>query len=437
MTRVTLYHLFLVILLLLGLLKPASDSLIDLFIGFFIFSLVSYVVLQQKRLIISLVFIIAWIIFSVIQGFELIIIYGSLAGLATAILFEKYKFLKISAIFLLIFLYLISSWLNSENLRAILTQDLSKFAYNNDPGLYLKTYYFMGQKLDYYESYKMAFLNRFETQIIPKDVWSWRMPTLFVIWQLMPGKYGLSIYYLFLLFASLVLYTAYKIGKKYLGVSLAILPAYLIFPYLHFAARDQMFLITEWWSMSLFVFGVYLLTTHKFFWATLVFSLTLMIRELYTLPIALMLIYSFFARRKIVSVYIIPLFAFLVLFFSHVYRLSFYIDSWGTIFSPRIVSDGLFFIQQTLAFGSWEYLLFQLRPFLFFFFASIVGCLYILRKTNREESILWILGYLPFILAFLRFGQTPFNDYWGIVYVRITLILAPLSLGLFKQRPKV
>src|SRR3989344_373272 len=437
MTRTVLYHFFLAILLILGLLNPASGSLIDLFIGFFIFSFVSYVVLQHERLVISLAFTIAWIIFSVTKGFELIIIYGSLAGLATAILFEKYKFLKISAIFLLIFLYLISSWLNSENLRAILTQDLSKFAYNNDPGLYLKTYYFMGQNLDYYDSYKMAFLNRFEMQVIPKDVCSWRLPTLFVIWQLMPGKNGLYIYYLFLLLASLVLYTAYNIGKKYLGVSLAILPAYLIFPYLHFAARDQMFLITEWWSMPLFVFGVYLLTTRKFFWATLMFSLTLMIRELYILPIVLMLIYSFFTRRKIASVFIIPIFAFLVLFFSHVYRLSFYIDSWGTIFSPRIVSDGLFFIQQTLAFGSWEYLLFQLRPFLFFFFASILGCLYILRSTNWEESILWILAYLPFTLAFLRFGQTPFNDYWGIVYVPIAIILAPLLLGLFKQRPKV
>src|SRR3989344_5224828 len=167
MTRMVLYYLFLVILLILGLLNPASGSLIDLFIGFFIFSLVSYVVLQHERLVISLVFIIAWIIFSVIQGFELIIIYGSLAGLATAILLEKYKFLKTTIIFVLIFLYLISSWINSENLRIVLTQDLSKFAYNNDPGVFLKTYYFMGQKLDYYDSYKMAFLNRFEMQVIP------------------------------------------------------------------------------------------------------------------------------------------------------------------------------------------------------------------------------------------------------------------------------
>src|SRR3989344_6314925 len=194
MTRMVLYYLFLVILLLLGLLKPASDSLIDLFIGFFIFSLVSYVVLQQKRLIISLVFIIAWIIFSVIQGFDLTIIYGTLAGLATAILLEKYKFLKTTIIFVLIFLYLISSWINSENLRIVLTQDLSKFAYNNDPGVFLKTYYLLGQNVNYYDALNSAQLGRFGQHILNGDVWGWRLPTIFYIWKYLPSSSGLSIY---------------------------------------------------------------------------------------------------------------------------------------------------------------------------------------------------------------------------------------------------
>lgn len=419
--------------LILGLLNPVGGNNLDIFLGFFIFSFCAYTIFgQNRRNLLLATLALGWFVFYQTKGLSPTVAWGSLVGSALAILLDKLNLVKKLAIWVLIGTFLLAALATGGELRKFLGSDLVIGTYNNDPGILFKTYLLMEQDTDYYDAFKTAQLGRFGLQTVSGDIWGWRMPTIFYIWKLVPGNGGLSIYFLYLVLASILLFAAFKIGQRYLDFPISILPSYLIFPYLHFGARDQMFLETEWWSMFLFIAGLYFLISRKLFIATVFLSLTVLVREVYILPIGLLLSFAIFKNKRLAPVFLIAIGAFLIFFLYHVYRVNFYIDAWGTLFSPRTIENGLFFVQQTLAFASWEYLFFNLRPFTFFLAAAIAGCWFLIKKGREEEGIIWLLAFLPFPVSFLRFGSVPYNDYWGLIYVPLAIILAPIVLGFLK-----
>lgn len=386
------FKIAILILLLLGILNPVTNNKLDTTIAYLTF------------------------------GFCILVVSGIL----------KKSLLKY-VIWILILVFLIDSWFISKDLRKFLE---SAPAYNNDPGVFLATYKSIESGQDYYDSFKSAMLGRFAQPIIPKDIWGWRMPTIFYIWEILPGN-ALSIYILYIILACSLLYISYEMTKRYLGEKFAFLSPYLLYPYLHYGARDQMFLVTEWWSMAIFIVALYFLVTRKLFFSTIFFSLTLMIREVYLLPIGLMLIFSIFKQRRLISVFLIPIISFAIFFLYHIYRVNYFIDAWGTLFTARTIDNGLFFIQQTLAFASWEYLLYQFRPFALLVLAAVIGCTYMFKIQKKQEAAFLLLAFLPFPIAFLKFGTTPFNDYWGLIYIPTVIILAPTVLLIFKKNQKL
>lgn len=331
--------------------------------------------------------------------------------------------------------FLIGAWVVGGPVRAFLSRDLPLYTYNNDWGVLYKTYLLLEADFNYYDAYRTAQLGRFDQPLVPGDIWGWRLPSLFFLWQMLPGTSGISIYILYLVLAAGTLYSAYLIGVRYLGPNLGILSPYLLFPYLSFGARDQIMLATEWWGMFFFIIGLFFLISRRYFWAIIFLSLTVLVREVYVLPLVLMAIYALFRRRTMLAVFAIPLIAFGVLYLFHIIWTSSYIDAWGTLAAARVVQSGWFFVQQTLAFASWEYLFVNFRPFLVFLALATLGltCLFI--RKRGEEAIIWAAAALSFPLAFLRFGTVPYNDYWGIIYVPLVLILAPLALLAFGGGP--
>ncbi len=388
-----IFNLLAFFLLVLGILNPVKGNRTDEFVAYFLFCFVAIVVFSPNR-------------------------------------FEKIKKLAIGVI---IISFLISSFATSKDLRNMLSSDLPLYTYNNDPGAFLKVYQLLNSNVYYYEAIKIAHIGRFAQRTAPTDIWGIRLPTIFFIWSVLPGN-GLSIYFLFLFLASSVLFVSYKIGERYLGPGVGILSAYLLFPYLHFAGRDQMMLETEWWAVLVFILALFFLIRKKLFWATVLFSLTVMIRELYLMPLLLFLAYYLFKDRKILFVFLVPIASFVVLFLFHLIFASQYIDSWGTLFAPRVVPLGWFLTRQTLAFASWEYLFFGLRPFLVFLVMAFLGCLGVWQKMKREEGLLLLISFLVFPVAFLKIGTVPFNDYWGIMYMPQVLIFAPIALAFFKNK---
>lgn len=341
---------------------------------------------------------------------------------------KKGQFTKI-ILATIIVIFILDSLVISGELRRMLSSRIDLFTYNNDPGVLYKTYSLTKEGMDYYDAYRTAQLGRFNQPILPGDIWGWRLPTLFYIWQILPGANGIQIYILWLIIASSLLWVAYDLARRFLPVNLSLLSPYLLFPYLHFASRDQMLLETEWWSVGLFIIGIYFVLYRKKFLATIFLSLTLLIREVYVLPIGLMFLFALIKAKHLALVFLIPLISFTMLFTYHIFRVSQYIDVVQTLLRPRSLSlpNGIFFLQQTLSFGSWEYLLFKFRPFVFLLTSAVLGCISLARNRMIDGTIL-LLAFLPFPLAFLRFGTVPYNDYWGIIYVPIVLILAPLIL---------
>ena len=429
-------HILLInLFLLVGAPNLGFENLLTSILALFLVTFVSFVVFRDKLIYMLLTLTTILAFYTFLKGFHIYFAVGMICGFFITYFLNFIGLIKRSAIFVIIVTFLALSWASSAPVRGVLSSDLSKYAYNNDPGVFLKTYYLIEQNVNYYDALNSAQLGRFGQHIVNGDVWGWRLPTIFYIWKYLPSSSGLSIYALFLILASALLLVSYKIGRRYLGARLAILPSYLLFPYLHYAGRDQTFLQTEWWSVPIFVIAIYLFITRKHFYSIILLSLTVLIREVYIFPIGLIFIYLLITQKKNSRLFLIPIIAFLILLIFHISRVNYYIDAYGTLLSPRVVSNGLLFVQQTLAFASWEYLLFQFRPFIIFLVASLFGCFYIYKNINKNEGILWTLTFLPFPIAFLRFGTLPYNDYWGIIYMPTIIILAPLLLGLFKQRP--
>ncbi len=381
------------LLIILGVLNPVKGNRVDEFIARFLLLFVSIIVFSPNK-------------------------------------FDKFKKL---AIWVIILSFLVSSFAISQDLRKFLSRDLPLYTYNDDSSTFLKVYQLVKNKIYYYEAIKIAHIGRFAQQTAPTDIWGIRLPTIFFIWSVLPGN-GLSIYFLYLFLASSVLLAAYKIGERYLGSGVGILSAYLVFPYLHFAARDKMMLETEWWAVSVFIIALFFLIKKQLFWATILFSLAVIVRELYAMPLLLFLIYFMFKDRKVLFVFLIPLVSFVLLFFFHLVFASQYIDSWGTLFKPRMVPFGWFLTRQTFAFASWDYSFFGLRPFFVFAVLALSGCLWVYKKVKKEEGFLLLASWVVFPIAFLKIGTVPFNDYWGIMYMPLVIIFAPLALGFFKNK---
>lgn len=413
------------LLLILGLINPVSGNTVDLFLGFFIFGFAAGIAIPSWVLALGLA-----VATGTIGGNPLTIL-GAVVGWVLAQVLVKFRLVGKVSLLVLVVTFLVTSFATNRELVAYLSRDLPLYTYNNDPGVLYKTYLLLSGDMNYYDAYRTAQLGRFEQPLVPGDIWGWRLPTIFFLWRLLPGTSGISIYILYLALAACVLYVAYLIAVRYLGSRLGILAPYLLFPYLHFGARDQMFLETEWWGVFLFIIGLFFLIGGRYFWAIVFLSLTVLVREVYVLPLVLMFTFALIKRRGMLAVFAIPLSAFGVLYLFHIIWTSYYIDAWGTLKSARVLESGWFFVQQTLAFASWEYLFFNFRPFLIFLVLAAFGLISLYMRRSKEEAIIWALAALSFPLSFLRFGTVPYNDYWGIIYVPLVLILAPLALLAF------
>lgn len=421
------FYIAIVGLLFLGLTNPVSGSILDLFLVFVLFSfLVSSVFIRDKLLIFSLLFVINC--FFYIQGDHSGVIFlASVVGVLVQFLLEKARRQNI-AIIVVVLIYVVSAFASSNDLRGMLTRDLAFFAYNNDPGIFLKTYQLVETGQPYYHSFIVAHDGRFAQRGTPTDIWGFRFPTLFYAWKFLPG-YGIGIYYLFLVMSTFALYCAYKISSKYIGKRLGLLSSYLLFPYLHYAARDQMILETEWWAVMVFLFGVYFLLYKRYFFATIFLAFSVLVRELFVIPLISFSLIFLLQKRKLLFVAVVPVVAFCSLFLYHLASANQYISAYDSLFRPRVIPFGPLFLQQTLAFGSWEYLFYAFKPFYVFFAMAIVGSAHVFKKWSHFDGLILFLCFIVFPVAFLKIGALPYNDYWGIMFMPQILVIAPLFLG--------
>jgi|SRR3989344_1932102 len=326
----------------------------------------------------------------------------------------------------LLIAFVISAFVNSTSLRNYLSREPVDETYRTDMDDFLKTYYLMKKGNSYYLSFKQAVEANAFKSTVSANAWSWRTPTIFYIWKIIPGTNGVYIYYFFLGFVCITLLCAYKLIHSLLPQNrghYAILAPYLLYPYFHFATRDNTFLQTEWWGIQIAVWALYFLIKDRMGWAALLWTLTLTIRELFIIPFLLQITVLFIKRQPHRRILLIPLIIFGIFLLWHFQMVIQIVSATSGFFTPRLHTLGKMIILPTLAFGSWEYLFSQWRVFIIFYIISAVG----LFQVRSYSS--WLIGcFLLFPVSFLFIGSSVYNDYWGIFYIPVVLISVPLVL---------
>ncbi len=384
--KIIIRDLLLILLLYLGLLNGTNQ--IDTIIGFILFIYVSSVLFLGLRI----------------------------------------NLMKRWLILPLLLMFVLTSQLNSSKIKDYLSREPINKSYRTDMDDFLKTFYRMKQGGDYYSSYKYSIEQNPFKGLVSTNLWSWRLPTLFLIWTWFTGKTGLFIYYLFLLNCIGVLFCSYKLIEKLLHPKVqhfAILAPYLLFPYLHFANRDTTLLQSEWWGMFFYIYGVCFLIIKKRKISLLCFVLAILSRELFISPLALSLMYSLFSDRKNIFTFCVPIFIYVIALIFHAHFVSITVGFNSNFLTPRIHEYNKSILLATLAFGSWEYAFYRLRVLaILSFFGTLAGFVNI-----RKAFVLF--SYSFFMLEILLIGTSVYNDYWGAVYVPFLLITVPLLMNLF------
>jgi len=420
-----LFKLTVLALVFIGLPNPSQftiDKLISIALFSFLLLLVTKeLCLRRIETFLLLCFGLGIYYLEHIGSLEIILLGGFTGSVLSLIINQssnKSKIFNVLPIIIILLLFLISSIINSVKLRTYLSTDPPLSQYTHDMGLYLKTYYLMGD-YDYYRAHAVAFQNHAVPISPPADVWSWRLPTAFYLWKLIPGINGLNIYLLYIVFATLALLATYRIAKKIkVSQTLAIIPVYLLYSYLHFATYDWTLLQIEWWAAFFVIFGLYFLFDNKENYAITLFSLAAITREQLFIPFLMIALIATIYKNKHWQKFWVPVVCFGLMIIFHTYQISKIVDlqSGSQAFHLRL-NGGMDLVNNTLAFGSWEYVFFAFKPFAILFFINGLS-LFILKGKKQ----LMLLSFFSLPISYLIIGTSNINQAWGVLYIPIILI---------------
>lgn len=329
---------------------------------------------------------------------------------------------NIFIIFLIVF-FLISAYFNSYNLRNTIAQEPAPKSYFNDYLGFLRNFYLVEIGNDYYDGLVKTHTEDGRSSTIPSKVWNWRLPTYAYLWDIFPGNGGLSVYVFFLILSSLSIFMLFKIGELFLPSSTANLVPFVLFPYFHFGARDLSFLEMEWWAMSFLIIAIFAIVKNRLNLLFVSSAMAMILRELYLIPIllwsALMVVGRNYRKAQALTFAVI---IFLVVISFHYFKVTEYIPrSWNSL-SLDSKSLSLSPFQQTLSYGSVDYLFFRFRPFL----VSLVLTVLMLAISFYQRKINLSLLLIPLTALSMTIFSLQFvtldADYWGITYVPFLLM---------------
>ncbi len=426
-------------LLILGSLNPASK--LDYFFSVFTFALFLTNILllflrglkTKEAIMLILIYVISLFLFVTIfvhQKREFMIpIYSFVSALLITAIFRRFDASKLLVLSILS-AFIVTSFTNSSKLREVISAEPKPRTYFNDQLSFLKVAYLVESGKNYYSAFEKAITEDGRKFTIPMQVWGWRLPTFAYIWAFLPGTAGPTSYWLFIALSLGFFFISFKLAEIFLPSFLAVLSVYLVFPYFHFAARDVAFLEIEWWGLIFFTFGIYSLLKKNYNFSSLFFLLSITIREIFVIPLlTILLLLILYSNFKAALKLLAALLAFLIFWSLHYFQVSRYTGVSLESLQPRDHPLSTFFLLQTLSYASWEYLVFNFRPFLLSFAALVTLTLtFVIRKTISFPIVVISLVPLSMALAILKIGTPPYDDYWGISYIPLVLLSLPILI---------
>lgn len=429
-------------LISLGLAVPSSFSV--LIVNSFCTGLVNSIIFKKKKfrllsliLLLSLVWLISiknhWAIHGVFLSW-LLIITGYLMGS-----FIKDNLRPWVLLFFLSLGYLLVAFFDGRPVRQIVKQEPIFDHYTTDMKGYLKTYFLIEKGMPFYQAYAIGEKGDAFVDSYPGEIWGWKTPFLFYLWKIFPGQDGRTIYWLFVTLILSIPLFSYLIAKQLVGNNLASLSPFLIWPYFLLPLKEMTFIQVEWWGLIFFLLGFYFLLNNRIFWAGLFFTLTLFSRELLAVHLfflgAVLLLSG--SKKAIRSIFAPFLLIFLFYILIHIPNIKNYenlsiLDSWWRKGGATVAWHN---VRNTLAFNSWQYLLFNFFPFRISLIFSLLGLVFLYMRRKIKKYLLSMASFLPFFLFQFKPGIMGLqHDYWGIYYVPLTLLFLPTAVKVFKLR---
>jgi hypothetical protein len=349
-------------------------------------------------------------------------------------------------IFVLTFGYFLVAFKDGRAVRQLVKDEPVYEKYTNDMMGYLKVYYLIEQGKEFYSSYALTEKGHAFTNNYPGEIWGWKTPFLFYLWKLMLGADGRSIYWLFCLFVMTVPLLSFLIASQVFNKSLACFSSFLVWPYFLLPLKDITFIQVEWWGLVFFLAGFYFLLKKKHFWIWLFFLMAVFARELYLVHIGVLLGVFIFKKdkKRVLSILSVLLLIFVFYVFIHIPQVARFenLNSWQEWLRVKGEVSLLSFktwpaVRNTLAFSSWNYLVFRLFPFRIVFLMSFLSLVWLWFKEKGLKYLLSLVCFFPFFMLQFRPGLiTLHHDYWGIYFMPLALLFSPGILIVFKSLRK-
>ena len=309
-----------------------------------------------------------------------------------------------------------------------------------DSDLYLRLFYDVHDGLSYYDTATQIYRPYLEDNRVAVGVTSYRLPTLFYLWRLLPRR-GDAIPWAFLAFATLAVASAFAISAQLSRPGVAVLGGlFMATAYLRIAANDLV-LFVDGWAMALSLCGIALYISsvlrgsRRLLWASVaVLFAGAALREIMIYPLligaaSVLLLPSKRRWRELVP-WLVGLAGFAAVYIAHIIFIAGRVNgAAGTWLQGGVghVWATLQFFQPTFGAAPW------LLPALAL--AGVLGALSIRRAQLRISAFLTVAIAAP-LLGFLVLGnggqdmQTgAISGYWGMLVVPIALAAAPLSIA--------
>lgn len=287
--------------------------------------------------------------------------------------------------------------------------------YRSDEMSFLKVFYLMEEGKGYYSSFKLSRENFIGGNILQKDVFTWREPTIFYIWSTLFYN-GYQIFNFFIFLSLLFLASIYFLVKKITNKSLlSLISVLLLLPYLYdLLVLKVAFLFTEVWGLYFLVIGLSFLVYKKNLLAILLFTLAVMTRELFIIPVSLISLYVLVIQRK--YIFLLPILVGAGFYIIHSFNVCSLVGATEGKFWERFHMFDLMLLQRMLSFAMRKYIFFGLKTHFLIEILGLVGIIGLFIKTRKTELLYLILTIIPFLVILPIIGVYE-NDYWGLFLV--------------------
>jgi len=341
---------------------------------------------------------------------------------------------------LAILVHLISSMIVGETIRRLSRWEPADYSYNFDGIRYLKSYYLMKDGRDWYQACVES--TRVDARApfnVPRVVMNYRLPTLYVLFSLLPRGDWIQVLFILLSCCAMVCtFDLVRVVLRRTGVDsrdigvYALASAVVLSPYLMLGAVTWFYTFHEYWALFASIGALWLLARRQISLAVLLAVLAACVREHFLLVTLVVSVLGWLRgcpkeRTAIVGSWCLLLIVYIV----HVYRALPYtgqgMEEGASIWlhTPSLRS-----ILYTTFFGMTLYPLSKMTvPPLF------ALALYGLWRGRSEILLsgLSLLIIVPVIGYFFVGPQIPSGGYWGVLYMPWVLIAGSLGIAGWSQ----